>query len=133
MTGSTEAGPMVAVRAFVAGFNDDDTDRMQAACTNETSIIDDFPPHEWTGSGATTRWYREMAGMATGHDMSDWSGTLAEPTEVTVSDRQAYVVVPVDVRWTQAGGPVARTGFMTMALRVEVGEWRISALAWTWT
>jgi len=47
MTGSTEAGPMVAVRAFVAGFNDDDTDRMQAACTNETSIIDDFPPHDF--------------------------------------------------------------------------------------
>jgi hypothetical protein len=133
VSGSTAIGPMVAVRAFVDGFNEDDTDRMQAACTNETSIIDDFPPHEWRGAGATTRWYGDMAGMATGYGMSGWSVTPAEPTEVTVSDRQAYVVVPVDVRWVQAGAPVARTGFMTMALREEVVGWRISALAWTWT
>ena len=123
---------MVAVRQFVDGFNDDDTDRMQAACTDETSIIDDFPPHEWMGSGATTRWYREMAGMATGYGMSDWSVTLAEPSEVTVSDRQAYVVVPIGVRWMQNGTPVARTGSMTMALRDGAEGWRISALAWTW-
>ena len=110
MTGSTEIGPMVAVRQFVEGFNNDDVDLPQAACADETSIIDDFPPHEWTGRGATTRWYREMAGMATGYGMSDWSVTLAEPRHVAVSDWQAYVVVPVDVRWMQDGTPVAEDG-----------------------
>ena len=73
-----------------------------------------------------------MAGMGTGYGMADWSVTLDDPSEVTVSERQAYVVVPVDVRWTQHGTPTERTGFMTMALREEAERWRIAALAWTW-
>jgi hypothetical protein len=132
MTGSTSVGPMVAIRQFVEGFNNDDVDLAQAACTDETSIIDDFPPHEWAGRGAATTWYRDMAGMATGYGMSDWSVTLNEPSNVTVSERLAYVVVPVDVRWLQHGKPIERTGFMTAALREEAEGWRISALAWTW-
>ena len=66
MTGPAETGPMVAVREFVEGFNADDAIRMQAACSDETSIIDYFPPHEWSGSRATTRWYLDMSGMASG-------------------------------------------------------------------
>ena len=78
MTGSEQCDPIDAVRAFVEGFNNDDVDAMQAACTDDTSIIDDFPPHQWLGSGATTRWYRDMAEWATGYDMADWSVLLGE-------------------------------------------------------
>ena len=132
MTGSTEIGPMGAVRHFVEAFNNDDVDRMQAACASETSIIDDFPPHEWTGRGATTTWYRDMERMATEYGMSDWSVTLDAPRHITVSDRHAYVVVPIDVRWLQDGTPAERTGSMTVALGDGAEGWRISACAWTW-
>jgi len=123
---------MVAVRRFVEGFNADDADLVQSACTDAISIIDDFPPHEWTGRRVAATWYRDMAAMATGYGMSDWSVTLNEPLEVTVTDLRAYAVVPIDVRWRQEGTPVDRKGFMTMSLRDVADEWRISALAWTW-
>jgi hypothetical protein len=87
MTESTGIGPMVAVRQFVEGFNNENIDLAQAACDDETSIIDDFPPHEWTGRGATTRWYRDMARMGAEYSMSDPSVTLGEPRHVLVSDR----------------------------------------------
>ncbi len=132
MTGSTEIGPMAAVRQFVEGFNNDNVDLAQAACADETSIIDDFPPHEWTGRGAATRWYRDMTRMATESGMSAPSVTLDEPRHVTVSDRHAYVVVPIDVRWLQDGTPTETTGYMTVALRQGTEGWRISACAWTW-
>jgi ketosteroid isomerase-like protein len=132
MVGSTERDPMAAVRQFVEGFNADDIERAQAACADETSIIDDFPPHEWTGSGATTRWYVEMSRMAAEYGMSAWSVSLNEPRHVMVSDRRAYVVVPIDVRWLEHGTPADRTGSMTIALREETDGWRISACAWTW-
>ena len=54
MTGSTDTGPMAAVRQFVEGFNNDDIALAQAACTDETSIVDDFAPHEWAGPGTRT-------------------------------------------------------------------------------
>jgi hypothetical protein len=124
---------MLAVRRFVGGFNNDDVDEMQAACLAETSIIDDFPPHEWRGQGAATRWYRDMADMATGYGMSDWSVLLDEPRHVAVSDVHAYVVVAVVVGWLQDGTEVERTGFFTAALREPDEGWRISAFAWTWS
>ena len=73
-----------------------------------------------------------MARMATGYGMSEWSVTLDEPRHVAVSDRHAYMVVPVDLRWLQEGTQEERTGFMTLSLREGAEGWRISALAWTW-
>lgn len=132
MAGPTEMGPMDAVREFIEGFNNDDVDRMEAACAEETWIIDDFPPHEWMARGATRRWYRDMARMASDYRMSDWSVKLDEPRHVTESDRHAYVVVPIDVRWLQDGTWQERTGSMTVALCEAAEVWRISACAWTW-
>jgi ketosteroid isomerase-like protein len=123
---------MVAVRAFVEAFNNNDVDLVQAACADETLIIDDFPPHEWTGSRATTTWFRGLARMGTEYGMSDPSVKLEAPRNVIVSDRHAYVVSPIDVRWLQDGEPAARTGFITLAVREDADGWRITACAWTW-
>lgn len=133
MAAATETSPMDAVRRFVEGFNADDTDVMQAACADGTSIIDDFPPYQWTGPGATTRWYRDMAGMAAQYAMSDWSVTVDEPRHLIVSDGLAYVVVPVEARWLEEGRPADRTGYLTAALGEVADGWRISAFAWAWS
>src|SRR4051812_19521936 len=105
MAESTVIAPMVAVHDFVEGVNNDDVDRVQAACADESSIIDDFPPYHWTGLGATTRWYRDMVGWAAQYGMSDWSIMLGEPRHLLLADRLAYVVVPVSARWLEDGTP----------------------------
>jgi hypothetical protein len=133
LAASTEIGPMAPVRRFVEAFNRDDADGMQAVCTDTTWIIDDFPPHEWSGWHATSSWYREMAGMASGYGMSAWSITLGEPRHVIVSEGLAYVAVPADVRWLQVERPAERACLMTMSLRETEDGWRISSLAWAWT
>ncbi|TMH33416.1 MAG: hypothetical protein E6H66_12275, partial [Betaproteobacteria bacterium] len=43
---------MVPVHQFVDGFNKGDIKSALAACAEQTSIIDEFPPHEWHGAGA---------------------------------------------------------------------------------
>ena len=132
MTGSTQSGPMSAVFRFVEGFNGDDDKAMQAAFADDAVVIDDFPPHQWTGAGVATRWYREMAEWATGYDMADWSVTLGEPRHVTVSGSDAYLVVLFAAHWLEEGQPAERRGSLAVALRESVEQWRISALAWTW-
>jgi hypothetical protein len=133
MTGSTEAGPMLAVHRFIEGFNSDDVERAQAACADTTSIIDDFPPYEWSGPDAATRWYRDMAAMATEAGMSDWSVRSEEPRHLMASDGRGYVVVPVEARWLEDATPAVRPGYFTAALLELAEEWRISAFAWAWT
>jgi ketosteroid isomerase-like protein len=124
---------MDPVRRFVEAFNRNDIDGMQAACTETTWIIDDFPPHEWSGRHATSSWYVEMARMARGYGMSEWSITLGDPRRVIVSEDLAYVAVPADVRWLQGAKPSERDCLMTMSLREIADGWRISSLAWAWS
>ena len=123
---------MAAIRLFVEGFNNDDVEAMQATWADDASLIDDFPPHLWTGLGVATRWYRDMAAWATGYDMADWSVELAEPRHHVVSDRDAYVVVSFVARWLEEGAPAESAGSIAASLRELEGQWRISALAWTW-
>ena len=133
MAREIELDPMVAVHAFVEAFNDNDVARAEAACMDETVILDDFPPHEWSGNRAVTRWFNDMGRFATEYGMSDPSVALAEPLHVMVSDRYAYVVAPVDVRWLENGTPAERTGFMTLGVREGADGWRIAACVWTWS
>ena len=132
MTASIDGGPMVAIRRFVDGFNSNDVNLIVTACADETTIIDDFPPHQWSGRGAAAAWLRDMNEMATMYGMSDPAVILEEPSMAIVSDRNAYLVVPIDVRWRDNGAPAARRGFMAVVLQDEADEWRISTLAWTW-
>jgi hypothetical protein len=41
-----KADVMVTVNQLVGGFNKGDTKTAAAACAAQTSIIDEFPPHE---------------------------------------------------------------------------------------
>jgi hypothetical protein len=56
---SQEADVMTPVRQFVDGFNKSDIEMAQAACADQTFIVDDFPPHEWRGSGAISKWFHD--------------------------------------------------------------------------
>ena len=46
-----QADVLKAEQEFVDTFNKGDTKSVLAACTDEMSIIDEFPPYEWHGAG----------------------------------------------------------------------------------
>jgi hypothetical protein len=76
---SQEADVMAPVRQFVDGFNKSNIKMAQAACADQTFIIDDFPPHEWRGSRATSKWFHDLAALGKKYDMSDPFVTLGKP------------------------------------------------------
>src|SRR6185312_14964980 len=51
---------MKIVRQWVESLNKGDTKTAIAACAEQTSIVDEFPPHEWHGDGACARWVTEL-------------------------------------------------------------------------
>ena len=129
---SQETDVMAPVRQFVDGFNKNDTKMAQTACADQTSIIDDFPPHEWHGSGATSKWFRDLHRMGKKNGMSDAFVTLLTPRQVNVTSTHAYVIVPIKLRYNDKGQLVKRTGLMTLALHTGADGWRIAAWTWTW-
>ena len=128
---SQETDVMAPVRQFIDGFNKSDIKMALAACGDQTFIIDDFPPHKWRGSKATSKWFHDLTDMGKKNDMSDAFVTLGKPRRVDVTGTHAYVVVPVKLRYNDKGRVVKTTGLMTLALHKSIEGWRIAAWAWT--
>lgn len=123
---------MATVHQFVDGFNKGDTKSALAACADQTSIIDEFPPHEWHGAGACAKWADDFDANAKKDGITDGMVILGKPRHVDVTGDLAYVVVPANYRFKQKGKPVSEIGSMlTIALQKGPAGWRMTA--WTWT
>ena len=123
---------MVPIHQFVDGFNKGDTASALAACAEQTSIIDEFPPHEWHGAGACSTWAKDYEVEAKKQGISDPAVTLGKPRHVDVTGDLAYVVMPANYTFKQQGKPMKETGStFTFVLQKGSAGWRI--IAWTWS
>ena len=60
-------------------FNKKDIKMAQAACADQTFIIDAFPPHDSRRSGATSKWFRDLSCMGKKNGTSTSFVTLLKP------------------------------------------------------
>ena len=80
---------MKTVRQWVEGLNEGNTKSAIAACANETSIVDEFPPHEWHGEGACARWVSELEVYNRGLGLTDSHVALGKPRRVDITGGRA--------------------------------------------
>ena len=128
---SEKTDVMVPVHQFIDGFNKGDTKTAVATCADQTSIIDEFPPYEWHGAGACSKWANDFEADAKKNEITDGVVTLGNPRHVDIAADRAYVVVPANFAFKVKGKPVKETG-STMTLTLHKGEagWRITGWAW---
>src|SRR5271165_4296219 len=74
-----QAAVMAPVHQFVDGFNAGDTAKALGACADPMFIIDDFPPHEWHGPGASAAWFHDYEADAKRSGITPVSVTLGKP------------------------------------------------------
>ena len=134
-TGSTAASPqadvMSSVQRFVDGFNKGDTALIAAACAEQTSIIDEFPPFEWHGAGSCLRWMSDYDSDAKRNGITDGFVTIDKPRHVDIAGDRAYVVVPANYAYKKNGKPVQETGSMlAIALEKTANGWRFTGWSW---
>lgn len=129
---SEKTDVMVTVRQFVDAFNKGDVKAAAAACTDEMSIIDEFPPHEWHGAGTCAKWMNDYDADARKNGITDGIVTLGKPRHLDITADRAYVVVPANYTFKKQGKPVKETGSMlTLALLKGEAGWRITGWSWT--
>lgn len=123
---------MAPVHQFVDGFNKGDAKMALAACADQASIIDEFPPHEWHGTGACATWAKDFEADARKNGVTDGVVTIGSPRRVDITGDRAYVVVPAAYAYKVRGKPVSEKGAtMTVALQKAAAGWRITGWAWT--
>jgi ketosteroid isomerase-like protein len=129
---SDETDVMASVHQFVDAFNGGDTKTAAAACADQTSIIDEFPPYEWHGTGSCSTWMSDFDTDAKKNGITDGIVKLDNPRHVAVTADRAYVVVPASYTFKQKGKVVEETGsLLTVALRKGRGGWRITGWSWS--
>jgi ketosteroid isomerase-like protein len=129
---SEKADVMVPVRQFTDAFNKGDKKAAEATCADQTSIIDEFPPHEWHGAGACSKWFDDYDADAKKNGITDGIVTLGKTRHIDVTGDRAYFVAPANYTYKKNGKPVKETGSMfTLALQKGEAGWRITGWAWT--
>ncbi len=123
---------MKTVWQWMDGLNSGDTKAAIAACAEQTSIVDEFPPHEWHGEGACARWVAALDVYNRGMGLTEPITTAGKPRRIDVTGDRAYVVVPVDFNFKVHGKPGKEAGALfTVALQNGQTGWRITGWAWS--
>ncbi len=130
-SGSAQTAVLASIHQFVDGFNKGDTKMAVAACADETSILDEFPPHEWHGAGACAKWLSDFDADAQKNGITDGVVTLGKASHVDINSDYAYVVVPANYTFKQKGKPVSEVGsIITLSLHKNPAGWQITGWAW---
>jgi hypothetical protein len=101
-----------------------------AACADDAAVIDNFPPFEWHGPGACSRWQKDDDAYSREEGITEGTGTIGNPQQLIISGDRAYVVLPTTFSVTQKGKRVTEVATSTLVLQKTAAGWRITA--WTW-
>lgn len=122
---------MATVGQFLDGFNKGDAKAMLASGSDQMSILDEFPPHEWHGAGSFAKWLSDYDVDATRNGITDGFVTFGKPTHLDVTVDRAYVVIPADYAFKRKGKPESETGsIITITLGKGAEGWKITGWAW---
>lgn len=123
---------MMTVHQFVDSFNKGDSKTAAAACADQTSIIDEFPPHEWHGAGGCSRWMNDFDADSKKNGITDGVVTLKTPRHTDITADHAYIVVPADYTFKKKGKVMKEIdAILTIALQKSPAGWRITGWSWT--
>jgi ketosteroid isomerase-like protein len=122
---------MSVIHQWVDGFSNGDMKSMAAACADQASIIDDFPPHEWHGTGACAKWSSDFQAFAKAGEITDPAVTVGKPSHIDVTAEFAYIVAPTTFSFKQKGKPVNEKGLVTVAMQKAGAVWRMTGWAWS--
>ena len=125
---------MKPINQFVNGFNKGDFASAMAACSETTAIIDEFPPHSWSGPGACQAWADAFDADAKKNHITNGKVILGKPSHFESTSDYAYVVIPSNYTFKQRGKPMSEPGsIFTFALQKGAAGWAITAWSWATT
>ena len=130
MAAPTTAELMAAPHQFVDSIDKGKFDVAAAALTADVTIVDEFPPHAWSGPDAFKHWGADFDATSKAAHMTNDHVRLGDPLVAEAEGAVAYVVAAASETYKQDGKAMAETARVAFALRREGGVWKIAAFAW---
>ena len=126
---SEQSDVMMPIQQFIDGFNKGDFKTAVAACADDASVIDDFPPHGWQGRGCE-KWADAFQALAKKDGITAARIASGKPRHIDVNEDHAYVVMPVTLYVDRGGKHKTLPSMFTAALHRDAGGWRMTGWAW---
>jgi ketosteroid isomerase-like protein len=124
-------GPMSTIRRVGIAFNQGNMKGFVALCDSPATVLDDFPPHTWTGTTACADWASALEAGFKKNDVTSPTVVFGTPWHVAITGNVAYVVVPATLTFNQKGKPVKQSGSVfTVVLKKHANGWLMSSWAW---
>jgi ketosteroid isomerase-like protein len=128
---SEKTDVMAVLHQWVDGFNKGDMKSSVATCADQTSIIDDIPPHEWHGAGGCSKWWDDFNAFTKANEITNGNVTLGKPRHIDITADRAYIVVPANFTYNMKGKPMKQSGsIVTIAMQKGASGWRMTGWAW---
>src|SRR5437867_3643690 len=86
---SEQSDVVGVVNQLLDAFNKGDTNTVLALCVDDMSIIDEFPPYEWHGAGAFSKWFADYDADSKKNGVTDGKVTIGKPRHVDVTGDRA--------------------------------------------
>jgi ketosteroid isomerase-like protein len=122
---------VAVVHQFADNLDPKTIDKALAACDSPTSIIDEFPPHAWSGPTACADWAKGFGEYNDKNGITDADAKIGAPWSVDVDGDRAYMVAPATYTYKQRGKAMKEPhAVFTAAFRKTDAGWRITAWSW---
>jgi ketosteroid isomerase-like protein len=119
------------IHQFIDNFNKGESAGAAAAHLPSVSIIDEVPPHLWTGPKAFETWAADLAKNDMAKGISKENVALGGVKREVVEGKTGYVVFAATYTFDQNGKAMHEPAQMTFALKKTADGWKIAG--WTWT
>lgn len=119
----------VVIKA-TAAFDKGDAKIFGPLLAPSQSVIDDVPPHYWSGPRAIMTWNSDLHKSPAGGGIADPTMTLHASKFILVDGDRAWAPMPATFTYKDHGKPERETGTLTFALQKIAGQWKILGFAW---
>ncbi len=123
-------GPAATVKQFIDAFDKGDMKAAEATHVAAPSILDEPPPHLWSGPGAFTAWAGDLQKDAMAHGQSGNKATLGKLSRQQIDGDTAYVVFPATYSYKEKGVAMTESAKMVYSLKKDGDAWKITSWAW---
>jgi hypothetical protein len=125
---------MLPIRNFADGFNTGNDALAQSAFVKTGIVIlDEVPPHVWSGPGALAAWIKDLGARDSKDGVTDGGVKVGKPIVEMSNGTTGYVVTPTEYRYKQHGKAMREPATMTFALKKIAGAWFIAGWSWNGT
>ena len=122
---------MAVINKMNDAMNKNDAKTAAATYTDDAAIIDEFPPHFWSGANVFNAWNDDFGVVAKKNGLTDPFVKTGKASHLSVNGDRAYAVVPTVYTFKEKGKPVTENGLWTFAMQKDGGAWKIAGWAWS--